>query len=432
MPSGLLPETLELDRGFVVSTGIECSAPIIANGVRQDELRKTGHWERYAEDFRLISDFGIQYVRYGVPFHVVAADAERLDWEWTDRALGTLRDSGLEPIADLLHFGVPDDLLGVSDPRLPERYLAYVRAFVERFPWVRYFTPVNEPLVTAIFSASNGWWNERARDRKALVAAIDVLSTCVVLGMRAIRERRPDAIFLQSDGCESFTAAHPAARELVAHLNERRFVTYDLSYGRRPTARIERWLLENGMTPQRLDWFQEHGSSAGCVVGHDYYAGNEHVVDANGREVRGRFVRRGYAALAREYHARYNLPFMLSETNIAGNRAPGWLAEVWNEALSLRADRLPIRGFCWYGFVDHVDWDSALRYNRGRQNQCGLVGLDRRTHRVGEEYRRLAIAARSGVLAPLTRAPERAPRVTDPAPRTPDRPPRTLPLPVAA
>ena len=37
------------------------------------------------------------------------------------------------------------------------------RAFVERYPWVRWYTPVNEPLITAMFSGHNGWWNERGR-----------------------------------------------------------------------------------------------------------------------------------------------------------------------------------------------------------------------------------------------------------------------------
>ncbi len=81
---------------------------------------------------------------------------------------------------------------------------------------------------------------------------------------------------------------------------------------------------------------------------------------------------------------------MLSETNIAGRLAPGWLAEVWNDAMALKERGLPIRGFCWYGFIDHVDWDSALTRDRGIVNPCGLVGLDRRPHPVGELYRRLA------------------------------------------
>src|SRR5688572_39343 len=100
----------ELDRGFVVASGIECSAPLIAGGVRMDELRKTGHWERYAEDLALVAGWGIRYLRYGIPFHVVGRDPERLDWAWTDRALAALRDAGIVPIADLLHFGLPDDL----------------------------------------------------------------------------------------------------------------------------------------------------------------------------------------------------------------------------------------------------------------------------------------------------------------------------------
>jgi beta-glucosidase/6-phospho-beta-glucosidase/beta-galactosidase len=97
------------------------------------------------------------------------------------------------------------------------------------------------------------------------------------------------------------------------------------------------------------------------------------------------------------------MPFMLSETNIAGPMAPGWLAEVWNDALTLRAEGLPIRGFCWYGFVDHVDWDSGLARNRGRVNRCGLVGLDRQPHPVGLLYGQLAAAARLDAYPPISR-----------------------------
>jgi len=67
----------------------------------------------------------------------------------------------------------------------------------------------------------------------------------------------------------------------------------------------------------------------------------------------------------------------------------------------LRDEGLPIRGLCWYGFVDHVDWDSILRRDRGRVNHCGLVGLDRRVHRWGETFRHLAREARAGRLEPL-------------------------------
>jgi beta-glucosidase/6-phospho-beta-glucosidase/beta-galactosidase len=394
------PPPLEIDTGFVVATGIECSAPVIEGGVRQDELRKTGHWERYREDLALVASFGIRYLRYGVPFHVVARDTDprRFDWDWTDRAMESLQAEGLEPILDLLHFGLPDDIAGVGDPRLVPRYENYVAAVVERYPWVRYYTPVNEPFVTAWFSAKEGHWNERRRDDASFVAALDNILHCVVRGMELISERRPDAIFIQSDACDSYTTTDPAAEEHARLLTERSWVGYDLTYGREPTQRVLDWLCSNGMTRQRLDWFTAHGTSERCIIGHDYYQGNERVVDGAGRIQQAGAHRRGFKALALDFYARYRMPLMLTETNMAGTHAPGWLAEVWNDAIDLKDRHLPIRGFCWYGFVDHVDWDTALTRNRGKVNTCGLVGLDRQPHKVGHLYRQLAAGGASRLM----------------------------------
>jgi len=393
---------LELDRGFVVATGIECSAPRVARGVRQDELRKTGHWDRYSEDLSLVAAWGVRYLRYGIPFHVVARRPGRHDWTWTDRALDAVRAAGIEPIADLMHFGVPDDLKGLGDPRLPERFVAFAAAFAERYPWVRWYTPVNEPLVGATFSAALGWWNERATDERSFVAAIDGVATCAAAGMSAIRERRPDAIFVQSDACESYLPTAAPALARARFLQERRFLGWDLAYGRRPAEPVVRWLQELGLGEERLAWFAAHGSDAGCVVGHDYYAGNEWMVEpGDGVRPARPEERQGYAALARDYHAHFGLPFMLSETNIEGDSAPAWLARTWNDALQLRLEGLPIRGYTWYGFVDHVDWDSCLRTNAGRANPCGLVDLERQAHPVGDLYRELAHSALAGELRPL-------------------------------
>ena len=114
---------------FVVATGIECSAPLIRGRIRRDQLHLTGHWGPVAEDLDHVVAMGITHLRYGIPFHLVAADPQRLDWAWTDSAMAAIRDRPIEPIVDLLHFAVPDDLARIGDPRLSERYLAYVRAF---------------------------------------------------------------------------------------------------------------------------------------------------------------------------------------------------------------------------------------------------------------------------------------------------------------
>src|SRR5689334_16743450 len=38
---------------FIVATGIECSAPLIAGGLRRDQLLLTEHWSRVEEDLDL-------------------------------------------------------------------------------------------------------------------------------------------------------------------------------------------------------------------------------------------------------------------------------------------------------------------------------------------------------------------------------------------
>jgi hypothetical protein len=258
---------------------------------------------------------------------------------------------------------------------------------------VRYYTPVNEPFVTAVLSAEAGLWNERARDQRSFVAAIESLAYCAVRGMEIIRERRPDAIFLQSDACSSYEALDAPGEARAAFLNEQAFVAWDLTYGHPPGEEVAHWLMSNGMSAARLAWFAEHGSRIGCIVGHDYYRGNEWLIGAGPKPRRAGSRRRGYLALARRNFERYGLPFMISETNIAGALAPGWLTAIWNDALTLRAEGAPIRGITWYGFVDHVDWDSGLVRNLGHINRCGLVSLDRKPHRVGNLYRELAQAA---------------------------------------
>lgn len=401
----------------MVATGIECSAPRVGAGVRLDELRKTGHWERTDEDIALVADFGIRHLRYGIPFHVVDHDPGSRDWAWTDAAMDSLRRHGIEPIVDLLHFGVPDDLWGVGDPSLPDRFARYADAFARRYPWVRYYTPVNEPLVCAVFSGALGMWNEQGRSDDALVAAIDALSASQAVGMEAIRQVRPDALFIGSDACETYSAAEPDAEPLAAFLNERRFVAWELAYGRSPSPTVRGWLGRHGMTDARLAWFEETGSDQGCIVGLDYYRGNEWRVRADGRTGPAR-RRRGFARLAREYHDRLSLPFMLSETNIEGPMTGRWLAEIWDDALRLREDGLPIRGVCWYGFVDHVDWDTALTRDRGRVNHCGLVGLDRRPHPWGLTYRGLARGVAEGRYDRLGSATSRRYTREDAAPAT--------------
>jgi beta-glucosidase/6-phospho-beta-glucosidase/beta-galactosidase len=378
---------------FMFATGIENSYPTIAGpdgkSRRVDEADRCGHYRRWREDFGLVRELGIEYLRYGPPYYRAHLAPGRYDWDFTDETFGALREMGLTPIADLCHFGVPDWVGGFDNPDWPDLFAQYARAFAERFPWVRRYTPINEIYVAATFSGQLGWWNQRQASDRGFVDALKTLCKANVLAMRAILEVQPQASFVQSESSEYFHADEPSAYDLAAFLNGKRFLSLDLTYAYPVSAPMYQYLLDNGMTREEYDWFADHHVKARCVMGNDYYITNEHLVLADGRVVPSGEIF-GYYVITRQYYERYHLPVMHTETNIKdAARAPEWLKKEWVNLHRLKQDGVPIVGFTWYSLTDQIDWDTALREENGRVNECGLFDLDRRIRPVGEAYRTL-------------------------------------------
>jgi hypothetical protein len=394
---------LEVDSGFVFATGIECSTPTIEGNVRMDELEKTGHYQHFDQDIRMVGELGIQYLRYGIPFHQVCARPGDYDWAFTDRALDACRRHGIEPIADLMHFGVPDHLGNYQNPKLADVFAGYARAFAERYPWVRYYTLVNEPYVTANFSARQGWWNERLKSPEAFTRAMLNIGRCIVRAHQEVLPRRPDAVFLQSESCEYWHPVHRDGIETARFMNELRFIGFDLAYGRPLPGIVADDFIKRGAERDELRWFERNGSDAGCIVGNDYYEGSEKEVGAAGRE-EDPGERLGYYFLAKQYHERLGIPIMHAETN-REEAAVEWLERQWTAVKQLKDEGYPIRGFTWYGFVNHVDWDTALRENNGRENACGLVSLDRVPNATHAAYRAIIAAEARALAAPRQSVP---------------------------
>jgi len=380
-------------RQFMFATGIENSYPTISlpdgKTLRVDEMEKCGHYKHWREDFQLIKDLGIEFLRYGPPYYSTHTGPSRYDWSFSDDTFTTLRELQITPIADLCHFGVPDWIGNFQNPDWPKLFAEYARAFAERFPWVRLYTPVNEIFVAAQFSAQYGWWNERLTSHKAFVNALKHLSQANMLAMRAILEVQPEATFIQSESSEYFHAEDPDCQEAAQFLNLKRFLSLDLTYGYPVNAIMYEYLLDNGMTRAEYHWFSEHHVKARCIMGNDYYETNEHLVHADGSATASGEIF-GYYVITHQYFNRYGLPVMHTETNLQdAERAPQWLRKEWSNMHRLKLDGMPILGFTWYSLTDQVDWDSALRENAGRVNPCGLYDLNRKMRPVGEAYKQL-------------------------------------------
>ena len=378
---------------FLFATGIENSYPTIQDGrVRRDQMEECGHYRLWQRDFELLEDLNIRFLRYGPPLHKTFLGQGRYDWDFTDLTFAWLRERDIVPIVDLCHFGVPDWIGDFQNPDFPELFAEYARAFAHRFPWVQFYTPVNEMFICAQFSAAFGWWNEQLKSDKAFVTALKHMAKANVLAMYAILEERPDAIFIQSESTEYFHADNPKAIKSAEFYNARRFLSLDLNYGYPVNSHMHEYLLDNGMTREEYHFFLDNTLRHHCIMGNDFYCSNEHRVDASGRILPAGEVF-GYDEITRQYHDRYGLPVMHTETNFdqgrEGDEAVDWLWKQWANVLRVRNNRVPIVGFTWYSLTDQIDWDIALREQRGRVNPRGLYDLDRKIRPVGKAFKKL-------------------------------------------
>lgn len=379
---------------FIFATGIENSYPTIqlpdGKTFRVDEMEKGGHYKWWKEDFRLVKETGIEFLRYGPPYFSVHTAPGQYDWSFTDETFAEIKALGIIPIVDLCHFGVPDWIGNFQNEDWPQYFAEYARAFATRFPYIKFYTPVNEIFIAAMFSGQYGWWNERLTSDKGFVTALKNLCKANTLAIHAILKVQPNAIFIQSESTEYFHAELPTGlcAKTANFLNEKRFLSLDLTYGYAVSSTMYNYLLDSGMTRQEYEWFMANAHTKNSVMGNDYYITNEHMVYHDGNTGPSGDIF-GYYAITHQYFNRYRLPVMHTETNLVEPDSVPWLRRQWANALRLKQDGVPLIGFTWYSLTDQVDWDSALRENNGNVNRLGLYDADRKIRPVGEAYKTL-------------------------------------------
>jgi beta-glucosidase/6-phospho-beta-glucosidase/beta-galactosidase len=377
---------------FMFSTGIENSYPTILlpdNTVKRvDEMEKAFHYKYWKTDFELVKELGIDFLRYGPAYYKTHAAPGTYEWDFADETFQYLEKAGINPIVDLCHFGVPDWMGNFQNPDFPHYFAEYAEAFARRFPHLQLYTPINEIFIAAMFSAQYGWWNERLKSDTAFVTALKHLCKANVMAMHAILKVQPEATFIQSESSEYFHAIDPGALPLARFLNQKRFLSLDLTYGYPLNVTMYEYLLSNGMTHKEYQWFTDNQVKGRCIMGNDYYVTNEHIVHPDGHtQASGEIF--GYYVITSQYYRRYRLPIMHTETNIKMPACKEWLLKQWANVHRLKHDGIPVVGFTWYSLTHQVDWDSALRNDDGNINELGLYDLNRKIMPVGEAYKML-------------------------------------------
>ena len=375
---------------FMFATGIECSYPTIDNGkTRRDLLQECGHYTHWKQDLRLVKDLGLNVLRYGLPYYAIQKSPTKYDWTFADKVMNEIKRLGITPILDLMHFGVPDWLENFQNPELPVHFANYAEKVAKRYPWVRFYTPVNEIYVTAKMSAKEGIWNEQLKSDKAFVTALKNIVAASIMANQAIAKHRPDCVIIQSESAEYIHEAYVNKSPEITIINKVRFLALDLLYAHPPDADVCMYLLDNGMTRKEYDWFMAGEPPGYQVTGNDYYGRNEHIRLSDGTMVQASDVL-GWYLITKEYYDRYKKPVMHTETNtMDAKEAPTWLWKQWLNILEMRQDGVPVLGFTWYSLIDQIDWDIGLAEKKGNINECGLYDLQRNPRPVAEAYKML-------------------------------------------
>jgi dTDP-4-dehydrorhamnose reductase len=337
----------------------------------RDQLRETGH-EARESDIDRIAQLGVRATRYPVLWEKVAPhDPQARDYRWAARRLGGLMERGVEPIVTLLHHGSGPTYTSLLDPAFPTLFAEYAAATARRFPWVRRWTPINEPLTTARFSTLYAAWHPNAFfDDAAFGRAVVNEALAIAYATERIRDVVPGARFLLTEDLQSFTAADEGVEAYVAHKRERTYLSCELLQGRIADGHpMHRYLVERcAIDPAELRQLERRPQPPD-VMGWNYYPNSERWLESEGGG-RHRNVglvdvapeRMDMRALLRAAHARLDLPFALSEVHVLGNERERarWMIQRHADAVAVRAAGVPVVAFGAWAAFGMVDWTSLL------------------------------------------------------------------------
>jgi beta-glucosidase/6-phospho-beta-glucosidase/beta-galactosidase len=376
--------------------GIECSHVRIGDVVR-DQRVETGHRDRPG-DLDLIADLGVRTLRYPVIWG--AEDG----WGWHDARLSRLRALGVRPIAGFLHHGWGPGQMHALHDGFVDALAAHAEEVARRYPWVRDFTPINEPVTTARFSYLYGHWHPHMTEEAAFLRAVVACARATAEAMRRIRVHRPDARLIQTEDFGRVFAP-PALRYQADHENARRFLATDLLTGRVTADHpFHARLLSAGVAPGDLARLAD----APCppdIVGLDYYLTSDRLLDpdlsrhppvahgGNGRDIyadtaavheRALLPELGFLPRLREVHRHTGLPVAVTEAHAACTREDQvrWLCEAWEGARAARAEGVPVVAVTSWALFGAVDWNSLLTRADGHYENgafCLRDGAPRRT-----------------------------------------------------
>ena len=364
--------------------GFECSCHRRRDGRRLDVIQATQHDRFAAADYARLRGLGIATVRDGARWHLIERSAGRYDFSSLLPMVRAARDSRLQVIWDLCHYGWPDGL-DVFGPDFVDRFADYARAVARLIadetdepPW---YAPVNEISFWSWAGGDVAYINPGATGRgfelkvqlvRAALAAVDALWSV---------DKR--ARILHCDPAIHILPMRSGDAAIAEGHRQAQFQAWDMLAGRL-------W-PQLGGDERYLD-----------VLGVNYYSDNQWFHEGPRLE-RGDPRYRPFRAILREIWERYGRPLIVAETGAQDAARAAWLAYVADEARAARQEGVPVAGICLYPILDYPGWDDDRHCCSGLWGYPDPSG-HREIHRpLAEELARQIQLSRGETAAPETR-----------------------------
>ena len=144
------------------------------------------------------------------------------EWAWVDAALDYLVNTAkILPIIDWMHYGTPLWLDGqFAHADYPRHVEEYARRFAERYgDRVTDYTPVNEPMIHALFCGVYGYWPPYLTGDTGLTTMVRALGEGFVRTQRGIAEVLGDrSTFMHVDASMRYAGDVRGERRRVVRL----------------------------------------------------------------------------------------------------------------------------------------------------------------------------------------------------------------------
>ncbi len=345
-----------------------------------DQVRATGHHDRPA-DLQAMAGLNLDAVRLPILWERVWPDPARPpDWAWSDRWCAGLVEHGIRPIAGLVHHGSGPAGTSLIDPSFAPRLADYAARVAARYPGITDWTPINEPLTTARFSALYGIWYPHVRDERQFWIALLNQIEAICMAMRAIRKVVPEARLVQTEDLGR-TYATAGLTEQAAFDNQRRWMTWDLLCGMvGPNHPLWVRLCGLGLQAQL-----EPIAAEPCppdIVGINHYLTSDRLLDQGighypGEALGGnewscfsdlaaiRVLKPAPAGLTgavAEAWSRYRRPIALTEVHNGCTREEQvrWFDQAWRMALQARAEGIELHAVTAWALFGNYGWSNLL------------------------------------------------------------------------